>query len=53
MNPAIEFIDVQIGRLFHLNGQDYMKVTSRTARMLSNGRTFYMKKYEPVHIIAN
>lgn len=53
MNPAIEFINVQIGRLFHLNGQDYMKVTSRTARMLSNGRTFYMKKCEPVHIIAN
>lgn len=53
MNPAIEFIDVQIDRLFHLNGNDYMKVTSRTARMLSNGRTFYMKKYEPVHIIAN
>ena len=53
MNPALEFIDVQIGRLFHLNGQDYMKTSSRTARMLSNGRTFYMKKYEPVHIIAN
>jgi len=53
MNPAIEFIDVKIGKLFHLDGEDYVKMSARTARMLSNGKVFYMKKYEPVHIIAN
>lgn len=53
MNPAIEFKYVQVGRLFHLNGNDYMKQSTRTARMLSNGRTFYINKLEPVHIIAN
>lgn len=53
MNPAIEFEFVRIGRLFHLNGNDYMKNSSRTARMLSNGRIFYINKLEPVHTIAN
>jgi hypothetical protein len=53
MNPALEFIDVQIGRLFHLNGNDYMKNSSRTARMLSNGKIFYFGKNESVHKIAN
>ena len=53
MNPAIEFKFVQVGRLFHLNGNDYMKNSSRTARMLSNGKIFYINKVESVHIIAN
>jgi len=53
MNPAIEFLYVRFGQLFHLNGNDYIKMSARTAKMLSNGRSFYMKKYEPVHIIAN
>ena len=53
MNPAIEFKHVQVGRLFHLNGNDFMKNSSRTARMLANGRIFYISKLEPVHIIAN
>jgi len=53
MNPAIEFLYVRFGELFHLDGEDYVKISARTARMLSSGKVFYMKKYEPVHIIAN
>lgn len=53
MNPAIEFMYVQVGRLFHMNGNDYMKNSSRTARMLANGKIFYIGKLNTVHIIAN
>jgi hypothetical protein len=53
MNPAINFMNLQIGRLFHWNGEDYQKVSTLTARKLSTGRSVHMKKYEPVHIIAN
>jgi len=53
MNPSIEFKFVRVGRLFHLNGNDYMKNSSRTARMLSNSRIFYIGKAEAVHIISN
>ena len=53
MNPAIEFSYIPVGRLFHLNGNDYMKNSSRTARMLSNGKIFYISKNEYVHAIAN
>jgi hypothetical protein len=52
MNPAVEFAAVSIGRLFHLNGNDYVKQSSRTARMLSNGRVFYIGRTESVHKIA-
>ena len=52
MNPAVEFAAVSIGRLFHLNGNDYVKQSSRTARMLSNGRVFYIGRAENVHQIA-
>ena len=53
MNPAIEFFYLRKGRLFHLNGNDYIKNSTRTARMLSNGKIFYISKNEPVHQIAN
>ncbi len=53
MNPAIEFMFVQVGRMFHLNGNDYLKMSRRTAKMLSNGKTFYINRLESVHIIAN
>ena len=52
MNPALEFSYVGKGKLFHLNGNDYIKNSSRTARMLSNGRIFYIGKNEMVHLIA-
>lgn len=53
MNPAVAFSDVRIGRLFHLNGNDFIKQSTRTARMLSNGRVFYIGRAVNVHQIAN
>lgn len=52
MNAMLEFKEVFIGRLFHLNGNDYIKMSNRTARMLNNGRTFYIGKSEFVHYIS-
>jgi hypothetical protein len=47
-----EFGEFRIGRLFHCNGNDYIKQSTRTARMLSNGRIFYFGKQEVIHAIA-
>jgi hypothetical protein len=47
-----EFAEFRIGRLFHCNGNDYIKQSTRTARMLSNGRAFYFGKKEIIHPIA-
>lgn len=47
-----EFQEIAIGKLFHINGNDYVKRSSRTARMLSNGKTFYFKKEEHVFPVA-
>lgn len=52
MNPAVQFRYIAIGKLFHLNGNDYVKQSSRTARLLSAGRVFYINKNESVHQIA-
>lgn len=49
---SLEFAEIRIGRLFHLNGNDYLKQSTRTARMLSNGRVFYFGQREVVHPIA-
>ena len=49
---GLDFVDIRIGGLFHLNGNDYVKQSTRTARMLSNGRIFYFGKTEHVHPIA-
>lgn len=49
---CLEFYQVSIGRLFRVAGNDWVKQSSRTAKMLSNGRTFYFKKNEPVHLIS-
>ena len=45
---GLDFADLRIGRLFHLNGCDYIKQSTRTARMLNNGRIFYISKSEYV-----
>lgn len=45
------FENLMIGGLFHLNGQDYIKQSTRTAAMLSNARTFYFGKTERVYQI--
>jgi len=47
-----QFNEVRIGRLFRCNGNDYFKQSTRTARMLCNGRVFYFKQIETVHPIA-
>ena len=44
-----EFVEIKVGGLFRLNGNDYEKRSTRTARMLSNGRTFYVGKNELVY----
>ena len=49
---GLEFSELRIGRLFHLNGCDYAKQSTRTARMLCNGRIFYFGKTVYVHPIA-
>lgn len=49
---GLDFADLRIGRLFHLNGNDYIKQSTRTAKMLSNGRTFYIGQAEYIHPIA-
>jgi hypothetical protein len=45
------FENLRIGRLFHMNGNDFMKQSTRTAKMLSNGRAFYFGKTDVVHPI--
>ena len=47
-----EFDEIQVGRLFRINGNDYIKQSTRTARMLSNDRVFYFKQYDVVHPIS-
>ena len=47
-----EFESFRIGRLFHFNGRDFIKQSTRTARMLDNSRIFYFGKKEIIHPIA-
>ena len=49
---GLDFADIRIGRMFRLNGCDYIKQSTRTARMLNNGRIFYIAKTEYVHPVA-
>lgn len=49
---SMQFNEIPKGRMFRLNGNDYFKQSSRTARMLSNGRVFYIGMQERVHLIA-
>ena len=47
-----QFDELPVGRLFHCNGNDYFKQSTRTARLLSNGRVFYVAQREVIHPIA-
>ena len=49
---SLEFAELGVKRLFRFNGEDYQKNSSRTARMLSNGRIFYIGQTDVVHPIA-
>ena len=44
---------VEIGENFHINGNDWVKHSSRTARMLSTGRIFYFSQNETLKTIEN
>ena len=44
------FKELRVGRMFHCNGNDYVKQSTRTARMLANGRAFYFGQKEVVHL---
>jgi hypothetical protein len=47
-----EFAELAVGRMFRVNGNDWFKQSTRTARMLSTGRVFYFGQKEVVHPIA-
>jgi len=47
-----QFSELPVGRLFRRNGNDYFKQSSRTARLLINGRVFYFKQQDVIHPIA-
>lgn len=49
---SLEFNQVRVGRMFHLNGNDFIKKSTRTALMLMNGRVFYIGQKEVVHPVA-
>lgn len=49
MNPLIEFSYVKIGKVFNLNGEDYVKKSDSTARMKCNGRIFNIGNNELVY----
>jgi len=42
----VQFKELAVGRLFHCNGNDYVKQSTRTARLLSNDRVFYFGQKE-------
>lgn len=43
------FWELAANRMFRLNSNDYVKQSTRTARMLSNGRVFYVGQKEVVY----
>jgi len=46
-----KFSEIRIGGLFHANGNDCQKMSTRTAKLLAYGRTFYFGKDEIVHAV--
>ena len=48
----LDFAELRIGRMFRLNGFDYVKQSTRTARMLCNGCIHYFGKTWRVHAIS-
>lgn len=49
---GVYFSEVRIGGMFHMNGNDWVKQSSRTAMLMTNGRAFYFKQKEVVHLIS-
>lgn len=46
-----QFSQIPVLTLFSLNGTAYVKNSSRTGRMLSTGRVFYIGQREPVKML--
>lgn len=46
------FSEMRVKGLFSMNGNDYVKQSSRTARMLSTRRVFYFRAGDVVHPFA-
>jgi hypothetical protein len=44
-----EFSELPVGSMFHSNGNDWVKQSTRTARLLMRGRVFYFGQREVVH----
>jgi hypothetical protein len=49
---GVDFEDLPVGRLFHHNGNDYLKQSTRTAKLLAYDRVFYFRKNDYIHPIA-
>lgn len=47
-----EFWELSVKRMFRMNGNDYVKQSSRTARLLAYDRVFYFRKTEVVHPVS-
>ena len=45
------FVFLDPGAVFDCNGNRYVKQSTRTARMLSNGRVFYFRGSDPVEAL--
>lgn len=43
---SVPFTSVRMGELFILHGNVYLKASTRTAVMVQNGRTFYIREHE-------
>lgn len=42
------FSTVSLGTLFYCNGNQYIKTSTKTARLIGNGKVFYFKQEERV-----
>jgi len=47
------FADLPAGARFTCNGNDWLKVSTRTARLNGNGKVFYFGQREPVQVDAS
>ena len=46
----MQFKDLELLQEFTHNGNNYIKNSSRTAKMLSNSRVFYFASYETIYV---
>ena len=46
----MQFKDLELSQEFTHNGNNYIKNSNRTAKMLSNSRVFYFASYETIYV---